>query len=294
MLLMAEKKIAKWRIVWIVVKVVGQAAFKKLRSAAGKSRWLWIGLLLAALIAGYQQLFSWAHHHGAKGGDYLSFAGGATGAALAVLGARWLAKSAEQRQNQLDKSALALNLWLALKAWETVLRRNVNDPPSHLYNETLLRTACGQAAKVLSLIDSDAGVRQSSNIAVGSALFELRQAILRNKKFINRVNKTPFFLDAGKGNIVKKLDRLWFITYDIIRPAYSALDRYVPGTWKSSTIHALHIRYGEALAILLNAEGKRDKNGELYTVDTVFESQTAPTEDEAWEQVQRVVEDWKK
>ncbi len=291
---MVEKKVAKWKMVWIVVEVVGQAASKKLRSAAVKTRWLLIALLIAAVAAGYQQLFSWAHHHGAKGGDYLSFAGGATGAALAVFGARWLARSAEQRQKQLDKSVLALNLWLALKTWETVLRRNVNDPPDRLYNETLLRTACGQAVKVLSLINSDAGVRQSSDVAVGSALFDLRVAIRRNQKFIKRVNNTPFFLAAGKGNIVKQLDRLWFITYDIIRPAYSAVDRYVPGTWKSSTILALRIRHGEALAILLNAEGKRDRNGELYTVDTVFESGTAPTEDEAWEQVQRVVEEWKK
>lgn len=261
---------------------------KALVKHSRRLRWTLYAAATALLVFAAAIGFRWARTNGADGGDVLSFIGGAVGAGLAVAGARWLSFAAEHRQAKQDATAFSLALWVAIKTWEIVLRRNVADPPDALYSEGLLRQSCEQASKLLFLIESDAGKRESANLAKSNAMFGLALSIKRNISLFDEVNHTPHYRGFVDKDLRDKLDKLWFVLYDVIRPAYSALDRYVEGSWKSETITALAVRYPEMLIKLAESKGKE--------VDAAaIRSAAKPMgEDETWDRISKFLDEFRR
>ena len=282
-------KVGRIRTVWIIVKVVAKHTSAAIAKLCRRLKWLWY--VLAAILAVYSASigFRWAVAHGAKGGDFLQFSGGALGAGLAVAGARWLSYSEERRQARRDRAAIVMNLFVAVRMWEVVLRRNVSDPLDDVYHEGLLRQACEWAAKVLHLIEGEVGRRESSaDIARASGIFAVASSLKRNAELFDLVNGTPRYAGFTPEVTLDKLDKLWFVLSDVMPSAYSLQDRYAPGSWTPEKIFSLQKRQADNLIRLAKRKG--------VTIDEVAlrKSDEAFGEDDAWNRLHKWADEFRR
>lgn len=283
---MTKAKVGFVRIAWIVLKVFANRVSAAIAKLCRRLKWLWYALATTMLVYLGFRGFRWTLAHGAKGGDFLQFSGGALGAGLAVAGARWLSFSEERRQAKRDRAALVLNLFVAVRMWEIALRRNVSDPLNDVYDQGLLRQCCEWAAKVIQLLEGEVGKRESdAEVAKAAAIFELISSLRRNTDLFDLVNQTPSYAGFTVANTLDHLDKLWFVLSDVVPHAYSLQDKYRPGSWTPEKVLSLRKRYTDNLIRLARRKGKTIDEAAVRASDEA-------SEEAAWSRLRKWVDEF--